>query len=66
MYIQRTEKRMKVGDLVKRIKNHPRNQVEAPLLGVVMALSNGAVRVRVFYPGIGNDYWEDRDWLEAA
>ena len=57
---------MKIGDLVKRIKNHPRNQVEAPLLGVVMALSNGAVRVRVFYPEIGNDYWEDHDWLEAV
>jgi hypothetical protein len=54
---------MKVGDLVKRIKNWQDHGVN--LLGVVMALSNGAVRVRVFYPEIGSDYWEDRDWLEV-
>tara|TARA_Y100000310_G_scaffold107052_1_gene105488 strand:+ start:672 stop:866 length:195 start_codon:yes stop_codon:yes gene_type:complete len=64
---------MKVGDLVKRIKNMPkyrkgnhRGNGSSTLLGIVMALSNGAVRVRVFYPEIGNDYWEDRDWLEAV
>ena len=56
---------MKIGDLVKRIK-HSSSRNTHVTLGVVLALSKGAVRVNVFYPEIGNDYWEDRDWLEAV
>ena len=57
---------MKVGDLVNRIKNHGEDGQPKPLLGVVMALSKGAVRVNVFYFELGNDYWEDFDWLEVV
>ena len=59
---------MKVGDLVKRIKNwvpHGSN-----LLGVVMGLNQsplgGAIHVRVFYFEVGKDYWEKLDWLEVV
>jgi hypothetical protein len=52
---------MNVGDLVKRIK-HQRVGRAQPLLGVVIECRTFGVRV--FYFEVGNDYWEDRDWLE--
>jgi len=54
---------MKVGDLVKRIKYQRVGRAQ-PLLGVVTEC--GTLGVRVFYPEVGDDYWEDRDWLEVV
>ena len=53
---------MKIGDLVKRIKNWKPH--EANMLGVVVSLESPGM-ARVFYPGISNAYWEDREWLEV-
>ena len=53
---------MKIGDLVKRILHSPSHGSEQ--LGVVVGMESPGM-ARVFYPKIGNEYWEDSEWLEV-
>jgi len=66
---------MKVGDLVKRIKNSPSHGDE--LLGVVLGIVHndtwedkgdhraGTILARVFYFEVDSEFWEQLDWLEV-